>query len=624
MFNLPVGTLKKLFSPAKRKADRLVLAEFDTDWFKTKYVITDCSDRNGLYRKYKRMLRTSPVSPNGKFNEAAYRLNNPDVAEAVKAGRIFSGFEHYVLVGRDEGRVCGLENRPNQPDIVNLARLSFDPDWYLRTYPQALQEAGQSGEEAFNYYLNKGVHQKHSPNAWFDEVWYRAFYSDVEAGIESGQVNSGFQHFLLYGKSEGRIPHRKTEDILNFKFPGLTALTGLERVVQLEGKLKPLPVEAVAASGLRINFVLPTVDRDIMFGGYAAILQLLRRVVEMGYDTRILVTEDGFISREYAQYNLASVLGGNVDKVDFLNITHRNKTVQVGADDRFIAYSAWTALIASDLASCTSEKKFIFLAQEDERIFHHNDSIRALIEQAYSLPHVALFNSEELKRHFEKNRLGVFGTENPADQNHFFFSHVLTPVQAPVPQDFAGRAGKRLLFYARPESHAARNIFEIGFLGLKEAVRRGHFDRTWSFDGVGTLVAKRSVDIGNGMVLNLMPKLDGGSYGKLLGGYDVGLSLMYAPHPGLVHFEMAAAGMVVVANEYEYRDEQYFKNKSDNFVVTKPTISGIAEALGKAAKQASDIPTRLANAYKPQGAANWDQVFTDEFVSRLLGTVCRG
>lgn len=624
MFDLLAGLRKKIFSPREYRADKLILAEFDHDWFKTEYAIKGGSTRSSLYRIYKRMLKTYPVSPNKHFNEASYRITYPDVDEAVKAGRLSSGFEHYLLLGRKEGRTSNVVKTSGQMDIAGMIRRSFDAGWYLRTYPHVQEAIAQTGEGVLDYYLTSGVRQKHSPNAWFDEVWYRAFYNDVDLLIESGIVNSGFEHYLSHGRSEGRIPRRKVKDVLNLKFPGLVDLPGLERARQLEDKLKPLPVENVARQGLRINFVLPTVDKDIMFGGYAAILQLLKRVVELGHDTRILITEDGHISKEYAQYNLASVLGDNVDKVDFVNVTHRNRTVQVGANDRFIAYSAWTALIASNLASCTNEKKFIFLIQEDERIFHHNDSLRALIEYAYSLPHTALFNSDELKQHFERNRLGVFDESDATARNHFSFSHVLTPVKAPKLQDFEGRVGKRLLFYARPESHAARNIFEIGFLGLKEAVKRGYFDRTWSFDGVGTLVEERSVGLGDGMILNLMPKLDGGSYGELLSRYDVGLSLMYAPHPGLVHFEMAAAGMVVVANEYEYRDEQYFKNKSDNFVVTKPTISGIAEALGKAAKQASDIPTRLANAYKPQGAANWDQVFTDEFVSRLLGTVCRG
>jgi len=601
-----------------------MLADFDHEWFKEEYGINDCTDRNKLFQIYQNLLKTIPASPNVGFNEAYYLNMYPDVKNAVKAGKFSSGFEHYVLMGKKESRVCNGEN-PAQAGVEGDAKqikLLFDESWYLHTYPLAAAEIAKKGMEPFEYYITRGIEQRHSPNNWFDEEWYLSFYPDVLDLIETGLARGGFDHYLRSGRGEYRLPRRKVKDILEYKFPGLTQLAGLERAAQLERKLQPMPVEAVLRSRIRINFVVPTMDKDIMFGGYAAILQLIRKVVSMGLDTRILVTEDAHLSKEYAWMHNRLILDqGQKSEVEFENVTLRDKRIKVSSNDRFVAYSAWTALIASDLAACTDEKKFIFLIQEDERIFHHNDSIRAIVEYAYSLPHVALFNSHELMQHFKSIKLGIFDNDASNSQNTFAFEHVLTPVSLPTESALTNKAGKKLLFYGRPEPHAARNIFELGFLGLKEAIRRGHFDRTWSFDAVGTLVEKRTVEIGDGIILNMMPKLDGGSYGSLLANYDIGLSLMYAPHPGLVHFEMAAAGMIVVANEYEQRNEQYFKDKSDNFVVTKPTIHGIAEALGKAAQRANNIPARVQHAYKPKGPGNWDQVFSNDLVARLLSAI---
>ena len=44
------------------------------------------------------------IEPPPDFDEEAYLALNPDVAQAVKAGRLKSGFEHYYRTGRHEGR----------------------------------------------------------------------------------------------------------------------------------------------------------------------------------------------------------------------------------------------------------------------------------------------------------------------------------------------------------------------------------------------------------------------------------------------------------------------------------------------------------------------------------------
>lgn len=603
----------------KRKlAEKLMRENFDHIWFRSEYSI-DETDPEALYSLYRKQVNERPVSPNQEFNESFYLHRYADVKAAVRSGQFPCGFAHYVVAGKEEGRACSGENylAGSYEKVSTQLKVLFDEDWYLHEYPLAANEIEKKKVGAFEYYNSQGVLERHSPNSWFDEQWYLSFYPDVLDLIEIGHCRSGFDHYLNFGRAEHRIPRRKAKEILEYKFPGVTRLAGLETVGHLEAKLRPMPVEIVERAKLRINFVLPTLDKDIMFGGYAAILQLLRKTAKMGFDIRILVSEDGHLTEEYALFNLRGTVDKEfMDNVEFQNIAYRQQRIPVSKNDRFIAYSAWTALIASDLASCTDEEKIIFLIQEDERIFHHNDSIRALVESAYGLPHVPLFNSAELMRHFKNNGMSIFSSGESVEEP-IWFNHVLTPVKTPTVSSLSkNNDGKRLLFYARPESHAARNLFEIGFLALKEAIRKGHFDRTWSFDGVGTLVEKKYVDIGEGRVMNMMPKLDGGAYGELLAGYDVGLSLMYAPHPGLVHFEMAAAGMNVVVNEYGERNAEYFANKSKNFLVAKPTISGLAEALGQAAARAGDVQYRVENALKQNNATSWDQVFTDEFMKR--------
>ena len=45
------------------------------------------------------------IPPPGDFDENAYLFNNPDVAKGVKEGDVWSGYMHYLLYGRTEGRL---------------------------------------------------------------------------------------------------------------------------------------------------------------------------------------------------------------------------------------------------------------------------------------------------------------------------------------------------------------------------------------------------------------------------------------------------------------------------------------------------------------------------------------
>ena len=57
-------------------------------------------------------LGSSP-EPERAFDEAAYLLENPDVASAIARGEVASGYEHYVKYGLREGRLVPVS--PNEP-----------------------------------------------------------------------------------------------------------------------------------------------------------------------------------------------------------------------------------------------------------------------------------------------------------------------------------------------------------------------------------------------------------------------------------------------------------------------------------------------------------------------------
>ncbi len=87
-------------------------------------------------------------------------------------------------------------------------------------------------------------------------------------------------------------------------------------------------------------------------------------------------------------------------------------------------------------------------------------------------------------------------------------------------------------------------MFDLGVIALSRALAEGAFTGGWELHGIGTVERGRRIELGGGATLQLLPRADQTAYGELLRAHDVGLSLMYTPHPSLVPLEMASAGML--------------------------------------------------------------------------------
>ena len=76
----------------------------------------------------------------------------------------------------------------------------FDPEWYRQEYNSLCVLAVlESGDEIYEFYKTCGVQAGHSPNCYFDEIWYRRFYDDVDRLIQEGEYRSGFDHYCNAG-----------------------------------------------------------------------------------------------------------------------------------------------------------------------------------------------------------------------------------------------------------------------------------------------------------------------------------------------------------------------------------------------------------------------------------------
>ena len=242
----------------------------------------------------------------------------------------------------------------------------------------------------------------------------------------------------------------------------------------------------------------------------------------------------------------------------------------------------------------------------------------ALAAESYRFPHAALFSTELLRDYFRRHGIGVYAAGAEAgDRDSASFDNAITAIDPPSADELAGRHPRRLLFYARPEPHAARNMFELGVLALSRALERGAFADGWTLHGIGTVRAGRRLDLGGGALLELHPRSPQAAYGQRLREHDVGLALMYTPHPSLAPLEMASAGLLTVTNTFENKTAEALASISSNLIAAEPGIEAVAAALCDAAAGADDVERRLRGS-RVRWPRDWDESFGEPVLTRVL------
>ena len=114
--------------------------------------------------------------------------------------------------------------------------------------------------------------------------------------------------------------------------------------------------------------------------------------------------------------------------------------------------------------------------------------------------------------------------EDYGEQQSISFQNAINSFQLNA-QELRQRRRRRLLFYARPEQHASRNMFELGVLGLRQALSEGRFDlQHWDFHGIGAVTSYKNLQLGQGAEMVLLQRVSLQEYVDMLPSYDLGLS----------------------------------------------------------------------------------------------------
>ncbi len=396
-------------------------------------------------------------------------------------------------------------------------------------------------------------------------------------------------------------------------------LGGLERVEAITQKIAPLAVRVTPAAPRRVNLLIPTIDFNYVFGGYITKFHLARTLAAEGYNVRIITVDYCDVQPARWRHQLSAYPGLEqlLDRVEIAAGFPRSREIDFHPDDSLIATTWWTAHLAHEAARALGQARFTYLIQEFEPFTFPMGSYATLADQSYTFPHFGVFSTELLRDYFRRHGLGVFAEGPEAGERHSVaFENTITNVGPIAVSDLAGRSPKKLLYYARPEPHAARNMFELGIAALTRAAQAGLFASGWELYGIGTVGGARTIPLGYGVMMRLLPRQTQETYRDVLRSHDLGLALMYTPHPSLVPIEMASAGMWTVTNTFANKTEAALKAISSNLIAVPPTVDGVLHGLRQAVAQSDNYEERVRGACV-SWSTTWEQSFHAGVMARI-------
>jgi hypothetical protein len=170
---------------------------------------------------------------------------------------------------------------------------------------------------------------------------------------------------------------------------------------------------------------------------------------------------------------------------------------------------------------------------------------------------------------------------------------------------------KKFFFYARPNN--PRNLFFLGLQIIEKAIQLNIINlKDWEIYLIGKDIP--SVTFDGGYTPIKRENLTWSEYADLLGSIDLGLSLMYTPHPSYPPLDLAASGAVVVTNRYEGKRD--LSDYSMNIICSDLNLVSLVDAVQKGVNAVDEKLSRENN-YKCNGMiSSWNLAF-DSLISSI-------
>jgi hypothetical protein len=412
----------------------------------------------------------------------------------------------------------------------------FDSEWYRVNYP----DVKASGIHPLKHYLLAGAAEGRDPSLVFSTRAYLGRNPDVAA-----QGSNPLVHFLRYGRREGRqgIEGRSPtapQAVLRQQFNQLCPL----RAVRLGNR-----------SDRRVTLLTDSVSSGSLYGGVGTGLLLAVAICNRLHATLRIVTECEPADRA----RVAAVFTANgtywQDDIDFCYAPRGDRNcgeVELRDEDLFLTTSWWNTW---NVRQSVLPQQIIYLLQEDERMFYPHGDQHLRCSETLKDPEIRfVINSRMLFEHLINDgfnnieRHGIWFEPSFPKSGYYFEDRT------------AGSDGKRIFFfYARPVNQ--RNLYSRGLEAIVAALEEGVLDPSeWEIVFAGRDLSP--VSLPGGISPRLVQNVPWHKYMELIRQVDLGLSLMYTPHPSYPPLDLAASGAVAVTNQYGRKLSltQYSKN----------------------------------------------------------------
>jgi O-antigen biosynthesis protein len=357
----------------------------------------------------------------------------------------------------------------------------------------------------------------------------------------------------------------------------------------------------------RITVVTDSIGKGSLFGGVGTALILATLLANRrGADLRIVTRTEPPVAAglDHVLQVYGLTLQGE-SQFRFIPADDATQEMDLLHDELVLTTSWWTTVAALPGVGAPS---LVYLLQEDERMFYPHGDDRLRCEQLLQRRDLRLvINTQLLLQHFIAEGFTHFHTQarsfEPAFPERVFRPRPRSPGHRP-----------RFVFYARPNN--ARNLFFLGLEVIDAAVSRGVLDpETWEIVFVGKDIP--DVVFGDGHRPRRLENLDWADYAELVGGADLGLSLMVTPHPSYPPLDMVASGAVVVSNRFGAKQD--LSNLSRNLILCELDRDALVDGLAQGVGLAGDAGRRALHQREATLSRDWErslQAVVDELAEQ--------
>lgn len=371
--------------------------------------------------------------------------------------------------------------------------------------------------------------------------------------------------------------------------------------------LRPLRTYELSKPEYRISLVTDSINKGSLYGGVAtAIIFAVLLAKKNYYQLRIITrTEKAEKENIYTILEANKITFDNYIECIFAHPLDDDWLIEDSPTDYYLTTSWWTTY-------CTLKtippERIIYLLQEDERMFYPYGIDYFQCEQILSNKQIKFVINNQLLYQSLINS----GLDN-ISKNGLFFEPAFIPHYCQKKSD---NNKKKFFFYARP--HNLRNLFFLGLEVIEKAFYQGILSsEQWDIYFVG-----KDLNLINDHQLKfsfepiIVENLTFPEYIDFISDVDLGLSLMFTPHPSYPPFDLAISGAMVVTNTFGLKQD--LSNYCQNIICKNLTCDDLLQGIIEAIDLVANYDLRVENARNASLNRDWNKSFGDVLNNLLL------